>query len=163
VTKGFIRDNKDLVRRMKKEGHIVGNHTVHHKSMPSLTDRDNKQELIDCAQYCKEATGYEMDPFFRPPMGEYNEHTLELTKNMGYKTIFWSIAYLDYDIQNQPGKEYVIDHFKENYHNGAIPLIHNVSQSNAEALEQVILNLKEEGVKFLSLKSLRTIESKSVL
>lgn len=65
---------------MKKEGHIVGNHTVHHKSMPTLSDRDNKQEIIDCAQYCKEATGYDMDPFIRPPMGEYNERTLALTK-----------------------------------------------------------------------------------
>lgn len=80
VTKPFIREEAKLVKRMKKEGHIVGNHTVHHKSMPTLSDRDNKQEIIDCAQYCKEATGYDMDLFIRPPMGEYNERTLALTK-----------------------------------------------------------------------------------
>lgn len=68
VTKPFIREG-ELVRRMKKEGHIVGNHTVHHKSMPTLSDRDNKQEIIDCAEYCKEATGYEMDHFIRPQWG----------------------------------------------------------------------------------------------
>ena len=148
VTKPFIREGRELVRRMKKEGHIVGNHTVHHKSMPTLSDRDNKQEIIDCAEYCKEATGYEMDHFIRPPMGEYNEKTLKLTKSMGYKTIFWSMAYVDFDVNKQPGKQYVVEHFKKYTHNGAIPLMHNVSQSNAEALDEVITNLKKEGYQF---------------
>lgn len=154
VTKPFIREGRELVRRMKKEGHIVGNHTVHHRSMPTLSDRDNKQEIIDCAEYCKEATGYEMDHFIRPPMGEYNEKTLKLTKSMGYKTIFWSMAYVDFDVNKQPGKQYVVEHFKKYTHNGAIPLMHNVSQSNAEALDEVITNLKKEGYQFESLKKL---------
>lgn len=154
VTKAFIRENPDLVKRMKKEGHVVGNHTVHHKSMPSLSDRDIKQEINDCSEFCKEATGYEMDRFFRPPMGEYSERTLKVVKEMGYKTIFWSIAYLDYDVNNQPGEEYVINHFKQNYHNGAIPLIHNVSKSNANALSRVICTLRKKGYQFLSLKKL---------
>lgn len=154
VTKPFIREGRELIRRMKKEGHIVGNHTVHHKSMPTLSDRDNKQEIIDCAEYCKEATGYEMDHFIRPPMGEYNEKTLKLTKSMGYKTIFWSMAYVDFDVNKQPGKQYVVEHFKKYTHNGAIPLMHNVSQSNAEALDEVITNLKKEGYQFESLKNL---------
>ena len=154
VTKPFIREGRELVRRMKKEGHIVGNHTVHHKSMPTLSDRDNKQEIIDCAEYCKEATGYEMDHFIRPPMGEYNEKTLKLTKSMGYKTIFWSMAYVDFDVNKQPGKQYVVEHFKKYTHNGAIPLMHNVSQANAEALDEVITNLKKEGYQFESLKNL---------
>ena len=154
VTKPFIREGRELVRRMKKEGHIVGNHTVHHKSMPTLSDRDNKQEIIDCAEYCKKATGYEMDHFIRPPMGEYNEKTLKLTKSMGYKTIFWSMAYVDFDVNKQPGKQYVVEHFKKYTHNGAIPLMHNVSQSNAEALDEVITNLKKEGYQFESLKKL---------
>ena len=148
VTKPFIREGRELVRRMKKEGHIVGNHTVHHKSMPTLSDRDNKQEIIDCAEYCKEATGYEMDHFIRPPMGEYNEKTLKLTKSMGYKTIFWSMAYVDFDVNKQPGKQYVVEHFKKYTHNGAIPLMNNVSQSNAEALDEVITNLMKEGYQF---------------
>lgn len=154
VTKPFIREGRELIRRMKKEGHIVGNHTVHHKSMPTLSDRDNKQEIIDCAEYCKEATGYEMDHFIHPPMGEYNEKTLKLTKSMGYKTIFWSMAYVDFDVNKQPGKQYVVEHFKKYTHNGAIPLMHNVSQSNAEALDEVITNLKKEGYQFESLKKL---------
>lgn len=154
VTKPFIREEPKLVKRMKKEGHIVGNHTVHHKSMPTLSDRDNKQEIIDCAQYCKEVTGYEMDSFIRPPMGEYNERTLQLTKKMGYRTIFWSMAYVDFDVNKQPGKEYVIEHFQKYVHKGAIPLMHNVSQSNAEALDTVITNLKKDGYHFESLKKL---------
>lgn len=151
VTQTYIRDNVDLVKRMKKEGHLVGNHTVKHQSMPTLSERDIKEELISCADYCKEATGYEMDKFVRPPMGEYSERTLQICKNLGYKTIFWSMAYLDYDVNRQPGKEYVIDHFEKYYHNGAIPLIHNVSQSNAEALETVIKNLKKKGFSFQKL------------
>ena len=154
VTKPFIREEAKLVKRMKKEGHIVGNHTVHHKSMPTLSDRDNKQEIIDCAQYCKEATGYDMDPFIRPPMGEYNERTLALTKKMGYRTIFWSMAYVDFKVDQQPGKDYVIEHFQKYTHKGAIPLIHNISRSNAEALETVIINLKKDGYRFEGLKKL---------
>ena len=154
VVGNFISDNPDLIKRIVSEGHIVGNHTVHHKSMPTLSDRDNKQEIIDCAEYCKEATGYEMDHFIRPPMGEYNEKTLKLTKSMGYKTIFWSMAYVDFDVNKQPGKQYVVEHFKKYTHNGAIPLMHNVSQSNAEALDEVITNLKKEGYQFESLKNL---------
>ena len=154
VTKPFIREEAKLVKRMKKEGHIVGNHTVHHKSMPTLSDRDNKQEIIDCAEYCKEATGYDMDPFIRPPMGEYNERTLALTKKMEYRTIFWSMAYVDFKVDQQPGKDYVIEHFQKYTHKGAIPLIHNISRSNAEALETVIINLKKDGYRFEGLKKL---------
>lgn len=119
VTKPFIREEAKLVKRMKKEGHIVGNHTVHHKSMPTLSDRDNKQEIIDCAQY-----------------------------------FFWSMAYVDFKVDQQPGKDYVIEHFQKYTHKGAIPLIHNISRSNAEALETVIINLKKEGYRFEGLKKL---------
>ncbi len=148
VTKPFIKDEPDLVKRMKKEGHIVGNHTVHHPSMPEKSARDNKLELLECAEYMKEATGYEMDKVMRPPMGEYSERTMRVTKDMGYKTIFWSMAYLDYDVNNQPGADYVIEYYKNNHHNGAIPLIHNVSSSNTEALDQVLTFLESEGYKF---------------
>lgn len=154
VTQTYIRDNVNIVKRMKKEGHLVGNHTVKHKSMPSLSERDIKEELISCADYMKEATGYEMDLFVRPPMGEYSERTLQICKNLGYKTIFWSMAYLDYDVNNQPGADYVIEHFEKYYHNGAIPLIHNVSKSNAEALDTVLTNLEKKGFSFENLNQI---------
>lgn len=155
VTQTYIRDNVNIVKRMKKEGHLVGNHTVRHKSMPDLSERDIKEELITCADYCKEATGYEMDPYVRPPSGEYSERTLQICKNLGYKTVFWSMAYLDYDVNNQPGADFVIEHFNKYYHNGAIPLIHNVSRSNAEALDTVLTNLEEKGYSFPSIDKVK--------
>ncbi len=148
VTKPFIKDEPELVKRMKQEGHIVGNHTVHHPSMPEKSARENKIELIECAEYMKEATGYEMDKVMRPPRGEYSERTMRITKNMGYKTIFWSMAYVDYDVKNQPGADYVRQYYRDNHHNGAIPLIHNVSSSNAEALDDVLTFLEGEGYEF---------------
>lgn len=151
VTQTYIRDNVELVKRMKQEGHQVGNHTVTHPSMPDISVEKQKEELKACADYMKEATGYEMDTYFRPPSGEYSERVLQLAKDMGYKTIFWSMAYLDFDVNNQPGKDYVIEHFDKYYHNGAIPLMHNVSQSNAEALDTVLSNLTELGYRFVSL------------
>ncbi|MDO4942304.1 MAG: polysaccharide deacetylase family protein [Lachnospiraceae bacterium] len=155
VTQTYIRDNVNIVKRMKKEGHLVGNHTVKHKSMPDLSERDIKEELITCADYCKEATGYEMDPYVRPPSGEYSERTLQICKNLGYKTVFWSMAYLDYDVNNQPGADFVIEHFNKYYHNGAIPLIHNVSKSNAEALDTVLTNLEEKGFSFPNIDKIK--------
>ena len=151
VTQTYIRDNVELVKRMKEEGHQVGNHTVTHPSMPGISVEKQKEELQTCADYMKEATGYRMDPYFRPPSGEYSESVLQLAKDMGYKTIFWSMAYLDYDVNNQPGKDYVIEHFDKYYHNGAIPLMHNVSESNAQALDTVLSNLTELGYRFVSL------------
>lgn len=151
VTQTYIRDNVDIVKRMKEEGHQVGNHTVSHPSMPDIEIEKQKEELSTCADYMKEATGYEMDKYFRPPSGEYSERVLQLAKDMGYKTIFWSMAYMDYDVNNQPGKEYVVEHFNKYYHSGAIPLMHNVSESNCQALEQVLENLSAEGYRFASL------------
>lgn len=151
VTMTYIRDNVDIVKRMKEEGHIVGNHTVSHPTLPEISVEEQKKELKECADYMKEATGYEMDMYFRPPSGEYSERTLQLAKDMGYKTIFWSMAYLDYDVNKQPGEDYVRDHFKKYYHNGAIPLLHNVSESNANALDDVLTYLTNEGYRFGSL------------
>lgn len=159
VTQTFIRDNIDLVKRMKEEGHLVCNHTVHHPSMPDKSVEEQKQELLECEQYMKEATGYEMDLFFRPPRGEYSKRTLQIAKDLGYRTIFWSMAYLDYDVNNQPSSGHVVEHFSKYYHPGAIPLLHNVSQANHDALQQVIQNLKREGYSFGSLYDLVGIQT----
>ena len=154
VTQTYIRDNPEIVKRMKEEGHQVGNHTVTHKSQPTLSEEEIEKELGTCSSYMKEVIGYDMDPFFRPPMGEYSERTLQITKDMGYKTVFWSIAYLDYDVNNQPGSNYVEEHFRTYYHNGAIPLIHNVSSANCEALDPVLTLLEKEGYRFCTLYEL---------
>lgn len=148
VTKDFVVKNPDYIRRMKEEGHLVGNHTVRHLSSPSLTPEELFAELNEVADTMEELTGYRLDPFFRPPMGEYSERTLKVTQDMGYSTVFWSIAYHDYDVNDQPGKEYVVEHFKEYHHNGTIALMHNISESNTQALGEVIELLKAEGYRF---------------
>ena len=156
VTQTFIRDNIELAKRMKEEGHLVCNHTVTHPSMPSKSIEEQQKELLTCETYMKEATGYEMDLFFRPPRGEYSKRTLQMAKDLGYTTIFWSMAYLDYDVNNQPTPEHVIEHFNKYYHPGAIPLLHNVSKANHDALKAVITNLKKEGYSFGTLYDLVT-------
>ncbi|MBQ9234726.1 MAG: polysaccharide deacetylase family protein [Lachnospiraceae bacterium] len=154
VTKTYIRDNIDLTKRMKEEGHQVGNHTITHPSLPTKSYEEIIQEINGCADYMKEATGYAMDPYLRPPCGEYSARTLAIIHDLGFKTIFWSMAYLDYDVNKQPGADYVINHFNKYHHNGAIILMHNVSASNSEALQTVIQNLKAEGYRFASLNEL---------
>lgn len=148
VTKDFVVKNPEYVKRMKEEGHLVGNHTVRHLSSPSLTPEELKAELDEVADAVAELTGYRLDPFVRPPMGEYSERTLKVTQDMGYSSIFWSIAYYDYDANNQPGKDYVTDHFNTYHHSGAIALMHNTSESNMQALGEVIALLKAEGYRF---------------
>lgn len=154
VTQTYIRDNIALVKRMKEEGHSVGNHTMTHPCMTDIGYEEIVHEIGDCASYMKEATGYAMDPYFRPPCGEYSARVLMLAKDLGYKTIFWSIAYKDYDVKDQPGSGYVIEHFKKYYHDGAIVLMHNVSSSNADALDTVLTNLLQEGYRFGNLDDL---------
>ena len=154
VTRDFIVKNPDYVKRMKEEGHLVGNHTVRHLSSPSLTPEELEAELLDVARAMEELTGYELDPFFRPPMGEYSERTLKVTQDMGYTSVFWSIAYYDYDVNDQPGKEYVTDHFATYHHNGSIVLMHNISESNTQALGEVIDILKKEQYRFAALTEL---------
>lgn len=148
VTKQFITTSSKLCKRMKKEGHLVGNHTMNHPSMPSLSVDGIKKEVNGLAGYFKNKTGYELDPFIRPPMGQYSNRVLKVFKDMGYTSIFWSIAYADYDEKKQPGKAYVVDHFKKYYHKGAITLTHITSSSNAQALDEVLTNLEGKGYRF---------------
>lgn len=148
LTKSYIRDNPELTTRMKQDGHLVGNHSVTHPSMPTLTDEELIIELEETARYFEEVTGFKMDPFFRPPRGEYSERTLYLTRKLGYRTIFWSLTYKDWDVNKQEGKEYAYNHVIENFHPGAIALLHAVSSSNTEAMDDIIKTLKEEGYRF---------------
>ena len=154
ITKDFVKKNPDYVKRMKEEGHLVGNHTVRHLSSPDLTPEELEAELYEVALTMENLTGYRMDPFFRPPMGEYSERTLKVFQDMGYTSVFWSIAYMDYDVNNQPGKDYVVDHFQTYHHNGTIVLMHNISESNTQALGDVIDMLHGEGYRFAALSEL---------
>lgn len=154
VTKPYIQSQPDLVKRMVEEGHIVGNHSVTHPSLPDKTDEEVKHEILETARYFEEVTGTSMPLFFRPPAGEYSERTLQITKDLGYKTIFWSMAYKDWDVNNQPGKQAAYEHIVQNHHPGAIILLHAVSSSNTEALGDMLKYLRDQGYTFASLNEL---------
>ena len=154
VTKAFVEEQPKLCKRMKKEGHIVGNHTLNHPSIPAVSLSRLKSEVKGLEKLFKQKTGYKLDKFFRPPMGEYSSRTLKYVKDMGYKTIFWSLTYMDYDVNNQPGKTYVVNHFKKYHHKGAITLTHNTSKSNAEALDDVLTYLEDKGYVFKTVDEL---------
>lgn len=151
VTKPYITSNPELCIRMKEEGHLVGSHSVTHSKFSTLSSQEIEQELIENQKTFEDVTGYEMDLFFRPPGGDYSESALYDISKANYRTIFWSLAYKDWDVKNQPGKQAAYDHVLENYHPGGIFLLHAVSQSNTEALDDILKALKAEGYRFGSL------------
>ena len=158
VTKHYITEHPDLIRRMADEGHIVANHTVRHKSSPDLTDDEMRNELIKTADAYMELMGAQIPPFFRPPMGQYSERILKITQECGYNTIFWSFAYADWEVNKQPGKEVAHKKVVGGAHNGAILLLHAVSKSNAEAMADIIDSLRTQGYEFKSLYELPNIQ-----
>lgn len=157
VTKPYINQNPTLIKRMVNEGHIVGNHTSTHPSMPLKTgniDEFNK-EFSDTEKAFKSITGKDMPKYFRPPMGKYSEKSLYLTQKLGYKTVFWSFAHKDWLVDNQPSKEETIKRVLNGAHNGEIMLLHAVSKSNTDALDSIIKTLKSQGYSFKSLETLK--------
>ena len=154
VTTPYIESEPELVQRMVDEGHIVGNHSTTHPRMSTLSDAQIQTELQECADAFQALTGQEMPKYFRPPSGVYSIHSLEQTQAAGYKTIFWSFAYADWDPDNQPGKQAAFDMVKDYTHNGCILLLHAVSQSNTEALSDMIEYLQAQGYVFQTLDDL---------
>ncbi|MBQ9156065.1 MAG: polysaccharide deacetylase family protein [Eubacterium sp.] len=148
VTTPYVKGNPKLVKRMKKEGHLVGNHTTTH---PRLTERsvsEIQEELNTCAETVEELTGYTMDHFMRPPEGVYSVRVMKVAQDMGYKTMLWSLAIYDYEENDQPGADYVLAKFKKHYFPGMMPLLHVISSSDAEALPDIISYFKDKGYRF---------------
>lgn len=154
VTGNFLKACPEYVKRMVEEGHAVANHSVSHADLTELTEEEIYREIVGCEDAFYKITGTQMAPYFRPPEGAYSKRTMQITQDLGYKTIFWSLAYNDYNKNNQPGAEYVLDHFTTYHHNGAVPLMHNDSDSNMEAMDEVISFLKEQGYRFGTLDEL---------
>lgn len=154
VLKSYMKGNEDLINRMVSEGHIVANHSATHPSLPSVSDEKVAFEIEETARYFNEITGAEMPKLFRPPSGEYSERTLYLTRQLNYRTIFWSFAYEDWLVDKQPGAEYAYQKVMDNLHNGSIMLLHAVSESNTEALPRIIDSIREQGYTFKSLEEL---------
>lgn len=147
VVQDYAERNGELVQRMIDEGHTVGNHSVKHKSMPTLSEDECIEEIKGLHDYIKENFDYEMN-LFRPPMGEYSEYSLAVTKNCGYKTVLWSFAYADWDTDNQPDKTQSLEKLTNALHDGAIYLLHSVSSTNDEILADFIDNAREAGYEF---------------
>ena len=151
----YLERNADLVRRMVAEGHTVGNHTMHHYDMSKLTTKEAfSKELTDLEALYREVTGEPMQKFYRPPQGIYSEENLKMAKELGYKTVFWSLAYVDWNNDSQPTAEAAMSKLLPRTHPGAVVLLHSTSRTNAEILEQLIGKWKEEGYAFGTLKEL---------
>ena len=150
ITGHYLNSQSDLVERMINEGHIVGNHTVNHKSMPDLNDEKLKEEIMNLHTAMYEKFGYEMK-YLRPPMGEFSERTLSLINGLGYRTVMWSMAYDDWNEKKQGREEYARDKIISNIHNGAVILLHANSADNANILDKCIKEIKDMGYMFKSL------------
>lgn len=157
VTTPYVNTNKDLIKRMVAEGHLVCNHTTNHPSMAEVAAKDSSKfenEFLVLEKAYEDVTGQKMPKYFRPPMGKYSELSLYYTQKLGYKTIFWSFAYSDWDPKKQPSEDYGRKIIMERSHNGAIVLLHAVSKTNTEILDGVIKEWKSKGYELQSLDKL---------
>ena len=151
----YLESQPDLILRMKNEGHTVGNHTWHHPDMSQLASKDAfEKELKDVEDKYLEITGEEMTKFYRPPQGKYSELNLQMAKDLGYKTFFWSLAYVDWYENDQPTKEEALDKLLTRIHPGAIVLLHSTSKTNAEILDELLTRWEEMGYTFGTLSDL---------
>lgn len=145
----IVENNTDLCRRMKQEGHLVGNHTVHHKNMGRIENYEAfAEETKPLDDFFLEKTGYEIDKFFRPPEGAFSEKTLEFADKSGYTTVFWSLAYADWDNGAQMNPDKALGLLVKRTHNGCVLLLHPTSATNAAILDDYIKTMKEQGYEF---------------
>ncbi len=153
VTGPYLEGQQELIKRMIDEGHIVGNHTVNHLNLPKQPKETVESEIIKLNEKCESLYGYKME-YMRPPEGEFSEKTLAITNDLGMKTVMWSFAYKDWDVNAQKGADYAYQSVMPCLHDGAVILLHAVSQDNASALERIICDAKEQGYTFKSLDEL---------
>ncbi|MCB2294174.1 delta-lactam-biosynthetic de-N-acetylase [Clostridium algoriphilum] len=157
VVKPYITSNPEIIKRMVDDGHLVCNHSNHHPSMASIKDEEKfNKELSDVEDAYENITHKKMAKYFRPPMGKYSELSLKYTKNNGYKTIFWSFAYMDWIKEKQPSHDAAKKRIMQRTHSGGIMLLHAVSKTNAEILDDVITKWESQGYQLKSLDELPT-------
>ena len=151
ITAHYVNTQSDLVKKMIDNGNIIGNHTVNHKSMPTLTDEQIKTEIMTLHTTIYEKFGYEMK-YIRPPMGEFSEKSISVTNSLGYKTVMWSFAYEDWNENKQPEEQNAKKKIIDNVHNGEIMLLHGNSKTNTNVLGDIIKEIKNMGYEFKSLE-----------
>lgn len=155
VVGNFLETSPELVKQMVAEGHTVGNHTFHHPEMSKISDAAAfEKELKDVETLYQEITGEELTHFYRPPQGKYNTQNLQMASDLGYKTFFWSLAYVDWIQDQQPTKEAAFDKLLKRIHPGAIVLLHSTSSTNAQILDELLTKWEEMGYHFAPLSEL---------
>ena len=155
VVGNYLETSPDLVKRMVEEGHIVGNHTYHHYDMSKISDPAVfRKEMDDVRTLFQETTGTEMAMYYRPPQGKYSETNLQMAKDLGYSTFFWSLAYVDWNVDAQPSHEEAFSKLTGRIHPGAVVLLHNTSKTNGEILDELLTKWEEMGYTFGKLEEL---------
>ena len=151
----YLESAPELVKRMVQEGHTVGNHTYHHPDMSKISDKITFQkEMNDTAALYREITGKEMPMYYRPPQGKYSTENLKMAQEMGYATFFWSLAYVDWNVDDQPSHEEAFKKLTSRIHPGAVVLLHNTSRTNGEIMEELLCKWEEMGYSFGTLSEL---------
>ncbi|MEI5908563.1 delta-lactam-biosynthetic de-N-acetylase [Bacillus spongiae] len=164
VTGHYLETAPELVKRMVKEGHIVGNHSWYHSDFSSISDDKIRKELRMVKEKTAKLTGQKNMIYLRPPRGIFNERTLKVAKEEGYVHVFWSLAFIDWHTNRQRGWKYAYDNIMRQVHPGAVILLHTVSKDNAGALEKAIQGIKKKGYEFKSLDHyMITVEHRSPL
>lgn len=149
-----VKDNTEIIARMINEGHIVGNHSVNHPDFSSLNKNEIIKEIKGFDDYLRTEFGYS-SLYFRFPQGKYSEYSMKIVNEMGFRCVFWSLAYADWDLASQKGKKYALETVIERIHPGAVILLHAVSPDNANALGDIIDSCREKGYVFKSLNELK--------
>ena len=151
----YIETSPELVERMVEEGHTIGNHTYSHPDMSKISDEESfKKELQSLESLYKETTGQELLKIYRPPQGKYCVSNLEMADKLGYKTIFWSLAYVDWYENKQPTKEEAFNKLLKRIHPGAIVLLHSTSKTNGDILDELLTKWEDMGYSFGEIKDL---------
>lgn len=151
----FLESAPDMVKRMVEDGHTVGNHTYHHPDMSKISDEASfRKEMDDTASLFKEVTGTDMAMYYRPPQGKYSTANLQMAKDLGYSTFFWSLAYVDWNQDSQPSHQEAFDKLTKRVHPGAIVLLHNTSKTNGEILDELLGKWEGMGYTFRPLSDL---------
>ena len=150
----YLERIADLVRRMVKEGHIVGNHTLRHPDMQKLDDAAFEAELRGVEELYTDITGQTLPQYYRPPQGLYSEENLKKAREMGYRTVFWSLAYADWDNNDQPDPDAAVEKLTSRTHDGAVILLHATSKTNAQILDRLLSRWKDMGYRFAPLTEL---------
>ncbi len=151
----FLSDNRELIGQIVKEGHTVGNHTFSHPDMSAISSEQSfREELAKNEALYREITGGEMAKFYRPPQGKFSEENLKMAQKLSYQTIFWSLAYVDWYVDDQPDPEEAIALLTKRIHPGAIVLLHNTSKTNAKILDRLLTKWENLGYSFTALDEL---------